>query len=137
MFLSLLGVALWFRAVVSSRGALPTYGGQTVQECFFGKEGHPGLEVTIKAAQVAFDAMGTNCVPYLLDKVRTRETPFNRFYCWIYPRLPPQLHTGRISFDIGPKTKALLNAVAGCRLAPMKADRQFTSGQGVSANKYA
>jgi hypothetical protein len=42
----------------------------------------------MKAAQVAFDAMGTNCVPYLVDKVRTEETIVHRAYSKICSKLP-------------------------------------------------
>jgi hypothetical protein len=79
--------AVWF-AVVRPHALLPTYGGKTVEVWFFGPDGHPGKETTMNAARVAFDAMGTNCVPYLLDTLRKRESAFHRFYCWVYPNLP-------------------------------------------------
>ena len=35
--------------------------------------------------------MGTNCIPFLLEKARVNHTPFNRLYCEIHPKLPPFL----------------------------------------------
>jgi hypothetical protein len=37
---------------------------------------------------LASPLMGTNCVPYLLDTLRKRESAFHKFYCWVYPNLP-------------------------------------------------
>jgi hypothetical protein len=79
--------AIWF-AVVRSHELFPTYGGKTVDVWFFGPDGHPGKETTMNAARVAYDAMGTNCVPYLLDTLRKRGGAFHGFYCRLYPNLP-------------------------------------------------
>src|SRR5690348_1407228 len=90
-----LGVSLLVAALCYARSrpraALPTYNGKTVQEWFYGPTGHPGLQTTMNAARVAFNAMGTNCVPYLLDEVRRPETIRRKFYCWVYPKLPSLL----------------------------------------------
>lgn len=89
---SFLVLACWF-TVLRSRAALPAYGGKTAQGWFFGEDGHPGREKTMNAARVAFDAMGTNCVPFLLDKVRRGETGFKKFYWWVYPKFPSMLRS--------------------------------------------
>ena len=89
---SVLVAAIWF-GLFRSRAALPSYRGKTAHEWFFGVDGHPGREETINAAREAFDAMGTNCVPCLLDRVRRRETVWKKFYCWIYPSFPSMLRS--------------------------------------------
>jgi hypothetical protein len=83
----LLVAVVWF-GLGRSRAALPVYEGKTVQEWFFGADGHPGRPATMKAAGVAFEAMGTNCVPFLLDRLRSHESGSNRFYGLIYPGFP-------------------------------------------------
>jgi len=67
---------------------LPTHQGKTVEEWFYGTNGHPGMERGKTATRLAFDAMGTNCIPYLIRKASTRETVSNRLYCWLYKELP-------------------------------------------------
>ena len=84
----LLVAVVWMTARGRSRYAMPVYGSKTAEEWFFGSNGHPGLQTTMTDARVAFEAMGTNCAPFLLDKAKTRETTFNRFYCWLHPKLP-------------------------------------------------
>ena len=37
--------------------------------------------------------MGMNGVPFVLDKAKTRETTFNRFYCRLHPKLSTRMQT--------------------------------------------
>jgi hypothetical protein len=85
---TLLVAVVWTTARGRSRYVMPVYGGKTAEEWFFSSNRHPGLQTTMTDARIAFEAMGTNCVPFLLDKATTRETAFNRFYCWLHPKLP-------------------------------------------------
>jgi hypothetical protein len=88
---ALLLVAVVWTTARRSRYVMPVYGGKTAEEWFFGPKRHPGLETTINDARVAFLAMRTNCVPFLLDKAKTQETTFDRIYCWLHPKLPMRM----------------------------------------------
>ena len=85
---SILIAGVWYGVVAVSRSALPTYSGKTVDEWFFGDSGHPGLATTINDASVVFAAMGTNCVPYLLNQAQYRESFANKLLRRFYPSLP-------------------------------------------------
>src|SRR5689334_7291807 len=98
------GVALMFLVVVAGawvftrRGPgfeMPVYQGQTAEQWFHGDGGHPGLQTTMEAAEKAFAAMGTNCIPFLLAKARTRDSALERFRAWLYPKLPRPLRPKR------------------------------------------
>ncbi len=71
--------------------SIPSFKGRTVDEWFWGNEGHPGRARTNQEAEIAFNAMGTNCMPYLIEKARGTETRLNRWYCKLHPNLPDAL----------------------------------------------
>jgi hypothetical protein len=70
----------------TSRRTLPTYNGKTVEEWFYGPDHHCGKN--IESAQLAFARMGTNCVPFLLQNLRQRESKFGKLYIKVFPVLP-------------------------------------------------
>ena len=70
------------------RKSVPTYQGKTVDQWFYGDEHRCGLDTTIEKATVAFNEMGTNCLPFLLQNLRRRETGLATWYDHIFPRLP-------------------------------------------------
>src|SRR5882724_6455490 len=70
----------------TSRRTLPTYNGKTVEEWFYGPEHHCGK--AFESAQVVFAQMGTNCVPFLLQNLRQRESKFGKLYIKVFPVLP-------------------------------------------------
>lgn len=71
-----------------SRRTSPTYEGKTVQEWFYGSNGHCGRENTIESAKLAFTQLGTNCVPFLLENLRRRESSLKVFYVNLFSKLP-------------------------------------------------
>ncbi len=77
--------AAWFSAKSTN---LPAYQGKTAAEWFYGDHRNPRLLKTVEEAKLAFDAMGTNCIPYLVEVAKGEETVFNRFYCRLHPKLP-------------------------------------------------
>jgi hypothetical protein len=89
---AMIGIAVVFFVKRGKSDAdLPTYQGKTVEEWFYGTNGHPGSDKTIPPARVAFAALGSNCIPYLAKKVQTRETVVNRFYGWVHSNLPHRM----------------------------------------------
>lgn len=90
IFVPLLLLGL-FLLITNRTESLPSYNGKTVGEWFEGDLGHPGRAETMRKAEVAFKAMGTTCVPYLMEKARGRETVLNRWYCQIHGKLPPSM----------------------------------------------
>lgn len=47
----------------------------------------------MNAADLVFDAMGTNCIPFLLNEVRRKESGFNKVYGWFYSMFPSILQS--------------------------------------------
>ena len=84
-------VGFWVHRSNRRPADLPVYDGKTAEQWFYGDGGHPGYAKAMKNADIAFEAMGTNCIPFLLDKARVGDTSFNRFYCWVFPKLPSRL----------------------------------------------
>lgn len=121
----LLSAVVWTAVRARSRYAMPVHNGKTAEEWFFGPTGHPGLETTIKAARPAFQAMGTNCVPFLLEKAKTRETAFNRSYCWLHSKLP-----WRMQAKAGPALRATyIQMIAYMHLRSLEQKAEFMADE--------
>ena len=73
---------------VSTSFFTQSYQGKTVDEWFWGTEGHPGRQRTHQEAKIAFKAMGASCLPYLIERARANEFVFYRWYCELHPKLP-------------------------------------------------
>ena len=86
----LLLIGLWIQVAIKSNQR-PSYNGKTVDQWFYGDLGHRGRAETMKKASIAFNAIGTNCMHYLIEKARGNETALNRWYCKLYPDLPVSL----------------------------------------------
>ena len=80
-------IGLWIHATIKSN-QMPSYQGKTAEEWFYGEDRRLGGPKDTKAIERAFVAMGTNGIPYLIEQARGTETPFNKIYCKIRPKLP-------------------------------------------------
>ncbi len=69
----------------------PRYNGKTAKEWFYGPNRPQEQWKTFSEAATAFEAMGTNCIPHLIDLATTTDSPFNRLYCEIHPHFPSSL----------------------------------------------
>jgi len=79
-------VGFWIFLPVKS-SSYPSYNGKTVDQWFYGDYRDPRRK-NLSEAHIAFNAMGTNSIPYLVEKAKGTETPLNRIYCKLYPNLP-------------------------------------------------
>lgn len=86
----LIGGAFCFLVMVLAQPDLPEYNGKTVAEWFYGEDGHPGRQKTIEAARIAYSNMGTNCVPYLMGRLKSSDTFWSDIYGKIFAKLPVQ-----------------------------------------------
>ena len=82
----LLLIGFWGLRIGSA--SVPSYDGKTVGEWFEGGLVDPRRAETIEKAEVAFKAIGTNSIPYLIEKARGIESPLNKLYCMLYPLFP-------------------------------------------------
>ena len=69
--------------VVDDSGDLPVHQGKTVEEWFYGEKGHSGTRAPRDAVAAAFEKMGPNCVPFLIQNLRKKDTRFGKFYSLI------------------------------------------------------
>ena len=83
-------IGFWILGSIKSY-QMPSYDGKTVEEWFFGKGWPPNRQNPEDNATVVLEALGTKCIPYLIEKAKGKETLFNRLYCKIHPKLPPFL----------------------------------------------
>ncbi|XOV73819.1 MAG: hypothetical protein ACFHW5_11755 [Verrucomicrobiota bacterium] len=89
-FLLLVVTAVVFIALMKDSD-LPVYEGKNADEWFYGEQGHPGLADTINAAKVAFSNMGTNSVPYLINKIHSADSTLSKAYYELYLKIPDEI----------------------------------------------
>lgn len=73
---------------VDDSGDLPVHQGKTVEEWFYGEKGHSGTRAPRDAVAAAFEKMGPNCVPFLIQNLRKKDTRFGKFYEKHYSKFP-------------------------------------------------
>lgn len=78
---------------VDDNGDLPVYQGKTVEEWFYGEKGHFGSQKTRQVAEAVFEDMGPDCVPFLIQNLRKRETWVSESYRNIHSKLPDFIQT--------------------------------------------
>ena len=66
----LLLASIWI-SVTSRSDSLPRYQGETAEEWFYGENRLPSQVNTFTDARIAFKAMGTNSIPFLIEKVES------------------------------------------------------------------
>jgi hypothetical protein len=86
--LLVLGISVVIYFALKKDSDLPVYEGKNVREWFYGEDGHPGMMLTMQAAEEAFNKLGTNSIPFLISKLRTEGTLFQKGYCKLFPKLP-------------------------------------------------
>ena len=85
--LAAFAVCVWFAFVGNDRD-LPRYNGKTAEQWFYGERGHPGIKETMDAAEDAFAAMEEECIPYLIQKLRSKDTKLDELWRGFHPKLP-------------------------------------------------
>ncbi len=80
-------IAVWIHFESAAKSS-PIHKGKTAAEWFYGENGDPSDIITLSPATVAFKAMGTNSIPFLLNVVKTPQSRMARLYGKIHPRLP-------------------------------------------------
>lgn len=81
-----IGLCIYF-ATDNRRSAMPTYEGKTAEQWFFGSNSQ-------SQARLAMYLMGTNCVPFLLEKALMSDSMLKKSYYWLWMKLPKSIRPG-------------------------------------------
>lgn len=83
-----LGLSITLKFLLTSKPHLPVYEGRDLDEWFYGNDGNARSNETFSNANSVYRHMGTNSIPFLLEKIKTRETEANKIYIFLFPKLP-------------------------------------------------
>lgn len=110
---AILGVGIWFYFSLDRRGrAMLVYEGKTAEQWFFGSNSQA-------QARLAFHGMGTNCVPFLLEKAVMRDSALKRFYHWLWLKLPRGIRPN------APRAPGYIQTIAWTHLANWSRESDF------------
>jgi hypothetical protein len=87
VLLAVVGVGITV-AFLGGDAGQPRFKGKTLDEWFYGEKGHPGMKATMDAAVDAFSEMGADCVPFLIEKLRERDTKVDGLWQAVHSKLP-------------------------------------------------
>ena len=91
--LLVMGISAVAFFTVKKDSDLPVYEGKNVRQWFYGEDGNPGSGSTMEAASAAFQKLGTNCVPYLIENLNTQDTVLTKSYFEFFSRMPKSIQS--------------------------------------------